>query len=223
MKIVLCGGHNEADFLIRMFRKNRRNKLVVVNEDVEECKRLSDRHNLPVYCGNPSKAYALRDAGADGADVVIALSEKDADNLVICQQAKKTFGVKKCVCIVHNPKDVEIFRQLGVDSVISSTYLVAETIERASSVENLIKTLSVEDEKIVLTELLIAEDYAVVGKAVKDLHIPVKMNISCILRKDEVLIPDGQTEIAAGDTLVLISMPEDQETLVSYLRKGKAQ
>ena len=124
---------------------------------------------------------------------------------------------------MHNPKDVEIFRQLGVDSVISSTYLVAETIERASSVENLIKTLSVEDEKIVLTELLIAEDYAVVGKAVKDLHIPVKMNISCILRKDEVLIPDGQTEIAAGDTLVLISMPGDQETLVSYLRKGKAQ
>ena len=221
MKIVIAGGHNEADFLIRMFKKQRHTSLVVINAENSYCRRLSSTHNIPVYAGDPSKTYVLSDAGAEGADVAIALTRRDSDNFVICQLAKKMFGVKKTVCIVHDPKNVEVFKSMGVDTVISSTYLVAQTIERASSIENLIKTLSVEDEKIVLTELKMAEDYALVGKALMDFKSPVKMNVSCIMRKEEVIIPDGRTVIEGGDTLVIISTPKDQAELVSAIQKRR--
>ena len=85
MKIVIAGGHNEADFLIRMFKKQRHTSLVVINAENSYCRRLSSTHNIPVYAGDPSKTYVLSDAGAEGADVAIALTRRDSDNFVICQ------------------------------------------------------------------------------------------------------------------------------------------
>lgn len=220
MRIIIAGGTNEADFLIKMFQK-KKHQLTIINEDERVCEWLSRENHISVHHGDPSKEYSLMDANIKNADILIALTPLDADNLVICQLAREVFNIKRCVCVVSNPKNVEIFKKLGLKSVISSTYLVAQTIERHSIVDNLIRTLPIEEEKIVLTEMEIDPDYSIVGKQLKDIDFPkdLEVNISCIFRDPEVIIPTGKTKIMGGDRLVVVSTPESQELLIDYVQK----
>lgn len=219
MKTVIIDGKHEADFLIKMFDK-KQNKLIVINENKEYCHYLSSVNKIPIFCGDATKQYVLDEAGIENADVFIVLREKDIDNLIICQLATKLFGVKKTVCIVSNPKNVEIFKKLGVSSVISSTYLVAQTIKRESNIENLIKTLSIEDDKIIITEIEINDDYDIVDKMIKDINIPSNVIISCILRNLDVIIPNGKTFIKVKDKLIIVSAPKDQSSIIQFIQKS---
>ena len=218
MKIVIVNGKNEADFLVKML-KNEHHKLIVVNDSKEYGNYLSLNNEIAVYIGDGTKKYVLEEAGVNEADVLISLSENDADNLVVCQTAKKIFNVKKTVCIVTNPKNVEIFKRLGINSVISSTYLVAQTILRESTIENLINTLSLEENKIIIIEIEVEKDYKIAYKMIKDIKLPRSVIISCIIRATDAIIPDGSTVIEPNDKLVIISIEKSQDSLLKIIQE----
>jgi trk system potassium uptake protein len=217
MRIVLAGGSNEADFLIRMFKK-KSHHLIVINDNVQYCEYLASTHEVDVFFGDPSKEYVLLDSGIQNADVLIALTSFDADNLVICQFAKRVFGVKKCVSIVANPKNVELFKKLGINHAISSTYLVAQNIERVSIIDNLVQSLSLDNDRIVITEIELNERSHLISKQLKDVSLPINFNISCIFRGPEVIIPNGNTTFTKHDRLVLVSLPQDQDVMIDYIQ-----
>ncbi len=219
MRIVVAGGRTQADFLIGNLIK-KKHKLVVINDDRSYCDYLASTHKIPVFIGDPSKYSVLKEAGIDGFDVLVALTYKDADNLAICQYAKRCFGVKKVICIVANPKNAELFRELGVEHVISSTHMVAEYITQATSFENLIKTMSIENEKVVITEVFVEEGYDCVGKKLMDITLPENSIIGCIIRKSsDMIVPGGSTEIKADDKLLVISSPTNQKKVLAAITK----
>ena len=220
MKIVITGGKHEADYIVNILKKEHHH-LIVINQDIEFAKYISSNNHIDVFPGDPTKAYTLSDAEAHNADVLLALSDDDTDNYITCITAKKLFHVKRTVAKVKNPKKVELFKRLGIDSVISSTYLLAQTILNESSVENIIKTLSIEDEKIVMLELGVEEEFAIVNKRLMDIKFPSNINISCIFRDPHVIIPKGDTRIKADDKLIIISTPNDQEEIIEYIQKRK--
>lgn len=221
MKIAITGGHSEAEFIIAMFKREK-NELVVINDDAEFAKKISENNGISVYWGNPTKPHILENAGVDNSDILISLCDVDTDNYVICQLGKQLFDVKKCICIVKNPKNVDTFKRLGIESVISSTYLLYQTIKGESEVESLVKTLSIEDEKIAISEIVIEASSNVCMKPLKDLRLPFKANISCIFREPEVIIPSGETVIKENDKLVVVCKREDLGTVVDYF-KGKVE
>ena len=106
--------------------------MVIVNNDRAWCEHLAARHDVPVVCGDATKRYVLDDADIEGFDLIIALSDSDADNLVICQMAQRYFDIDRQVCTVSDPRNVVVFKKLGISSVISATYTVARLIEEAS-------------------------------------------------------------------------------------------
>ncbi len=220
MKIVITGGKHEADYIVNILKKEHHH-LIVINQDIEFAKYISSNNHIDVFPGDPTKAYTLSDAEAHNADVLLALSDDDTDNYITCITAKKLFHVKRTVAKVKNPKKVELFKRLGIDSVISSTYLLAQTILNESSVENIIKTLSIEDEKIVMLELGVEEEFAIVNKRLMDIKFPSNINISCIFRDPHVIIPKGDTRIKADDKLIIISTPNDQDEIIEYIQKRK--
>ncbi|MFH0993194.1 MAG: TrkA family potassium uptake protein [bacterium] len=220
MKIVIAGGSIEVDYLIKMFRQSHHD-LIVINEDRHFCEYLSEMNNIAVIAGDPSKTFVLEDANIMNADVIIALSPKDADNLVVCQLAKRAFHVKRAIAIVSNPKNVSIFMKLGINNAISSSHLIAQTIERLSIIETLVRSLSIEDEKIVITELIIGDEASVTGKQVKDIDSSVRFNLSCIFRDPEVIIPKGDTVIRGGDKLIVVSSAIDQSQIVELLQRKR--
>ena len=160
-------------------------------------------------------------AEVNNVDVLLALTDSDTDNYITCITAKKLFNIKKTVAKVRNPKNVELFKKLGVDSVISSTYLLAQTILNESSIENIIKTLSIEDEKIVMLEIEVEEEYALVNKQIMDIKFPANINIGCIFRDPHVIIPKGNTIIKASDKLIIISTTAEQDDIVEFIKKKK--
>lgn len=218
MRIVIVGGYNKADFLIdSLLKKNH--KLVVVNEDKDYSEYLSMKYDISVVCGDPCKQYLLEEAEIDDFDILISLMEKDQDNFAICQTAKKIYNIKKVVCIVTDPKNVDIFKKLGLDTVISATYSISKLIEQASTIESLMNTLSLENEKIIMSEILIDKNYLSVGKKLAEIVFPENAIISCILRNNSMIVPNGNTVIKFGDKLFIISTPENQKEALNSITK----
>ncbi len=220
MKIVIAGGYQAADYIIKKFRSSS-NKLIVINESREVAQYLTKSNKIPVFFGAPYKYFVLDEANVEDADVFIALGKFDTDNYVACLLAKRVFNVKKCICTVNNPKNVDIYRELGIDSVVSSTKLLAHSVLNESSLEDLIKTMSLEDEQIVLTEVVMKANYQIVNKRIADINFPKTGNISCIYRKPTVIIPNGSTIILPKDKLLVVTTPKHQKDLLAFIQKVK--
>ena len=218
MKIAITGGHSEAEFIISMFSKEKHD-LVIINDDLDIANKISQDNGLNVYYGDPTKPHILKEGGIEGSDILISLCDEDTDNYVICCIAKNMLNVKKCICIVKNPKNVDIFKKLGLTSVISSTYLLYKTIKGESEIESIVRTLAIENERISITEIKISKGCSVIGKQIKELEMPVSINISCIFREPEIIIPDGNTMIMENDKLLIISEKSNLDKIVEFFKQ----
>lgn len=128
MRAVLTGGNSRIDYLLHALIANHV-AVAVVNPDKALCERLAARYDMTVVNGSPTDRPVLEDADIQGFDIVIALSDDDAENLVTCQLAKRYFSIEHQICVVNNPANVAVFRKLGIDTVIDSTSLLASAIE----------------------------------------------------------------------------------------------
>lgn len=221
MKIVIANGMHNADYIIKMFQKQRKNnKIIVINSERDACTYLSEENEIDVFYGDPFKRYVLEETNVQDADIFIALSENDTDNYVACLLAKRAYNVKKCICIVTNPKNVEVFKELGIDSVISSTYLLGETVKSESSFENIIRQLAIED-NIIMFEVEVQEDALIANKAISTINFPRTANISCIYRNPHVIIPKGDTVVQAFDRLVIVTTPAEQKSIIEFVHEKR--
>ena len=155
------------------------------------------------------------------ADVIIALGEDDIANYITCITAKRFFNVKKAICRVLNPKRVEIFKKLGIDTVISSIYMLAQAIKEEANIESVLKSIAMDDERIVISEIMVKKEYNLHGMQIMDLKLPQHMNIACIVRGDEVIIPNGRTIVDLDDRMYIVSAKADQDLLYKYLETSR--
>ena len=220
MRIIIAGGNHEADYVIKTLKK-RGNKLFVINEDPVVAKYLSSHNKVDVYTGDITKKYVYDDIEAQDFDLFVALSNNDADNYVACLLANKLFNIARCICTVSNPKNVDLFKELGINYVVSATYLLAGAIKDEISFEDIIKTMRFEHERIVLTEIQINEEYKMSNTKIMDTKFPSYANISCVYRNPEVIIPRGDTLILPNDKLLIISSPENQKKVIEFVTREK--
>lgn len=222
MKIIICGGTNQASYIIDMFKKDKRkkNNLIIINEDADYAKYLSNKFKVPVVVGDFTKTYILDDANIFGADLFITLSNSDTDNYVACLLAKNVYNVKKVISAVSNPNNVKVFKSLGIDSAISSSFLIGETIKNESNIEDVFKSLSIEDDMIKIIEVNVKGNFVICNKELKDLiDFPDFCTISAIFRKPHIIIPKGKTDIRRGDKLIIVGSTKDQDKIISYITK----
>ena len=217
MIVVIANGNLEAAYVIDSFKEDKHNKIIVINSDKEVAEYLMKRQHVSVYVGNPWRIYALEEAGVYDADLFISLSDNDTDNYVSCILAKKVFNVRKCICVVKNPDNVEIYKKLGIDSVISSTYLLTQNIKTESLEGNLIRSMNLDCNKILMVEATLLSKYRICNKAIMDIHFPPYANIAYIMRDNEFIIPKGNVVLKPRDTLVIACDKADEDSLKKYL------
>lgn len=220
MKIVIANGGNSASYIIQMF-KSRKNDLVVINSNRAKADELVKKEHVSVYVGSPFRQYALEEAGAKDADVFVSLCEKDTDNYAACILAKKMFNVKKVICVVNDPRNVDLFKKLGIDSVISSTYLLAQSIQSESSMESLIKTLSLDNNKVNVIEAVVLSRFKIANQRIMDIDFPKYASIAAIYRNFQILIPNGQIVLKPKDVLMIVTAPENHKRILSFLQEEK--
>ncbi len=217
MNVVIANGNLEAAYVIDSFKEDKHNKIIVINSDKETADYLMKHKHVSVYVGNPWRTYALEEAGIYDADLFISLSDNDTDNYVSCILAKKVFNVRKCICLVKNPDNVEIYKKLGIDSVISSTYLLTQNIKTESLEGNLIRSMNLDSNKIVMVEATLLSKYRICNKSIMEIHFPPYANIAYIMRNNEFIIPKGNVILKPRDTLVIACEKNDEKELTRYL------
>ena len=220
MKVVIADGFHEADYIISLFN-TKLNDLVVINEDEDVCRYLSSSNDIPVMKGRCTRASDLKEAGAENCDIFIALSEDDYKNYVACKTAKMLIGAKRCIAMVINPKNVQIFKELGIDSAVSATYLLGEQVRNLTSIENMVNSLSLEEEQIFIAEIRISEDLAVTGKTLREINVSELGTIASITRDGKTLIPNGHSTIEAGDKVLIVTTVENRDQIVSVFQRKK--
>lgn len=216
MNILIVGGWKKADFLLKSLL-SKKHKVTVIHDNYDYCKFLSRTHDAPVICGDGSKPYILEEANIRNSDIVIAMTPRDSDNLVICQLAKKIYGTKRTFATVSNPKNVNVFRKLGIDTVISATNVVAGIIEQIATVSEISNYMPLEEGKIGVLEIIVKENYPICDKNLMDIKFSEQAIIGCIIRGVNCIIPKGKTKILVEDKLIILSPPDVQKDVIKLV------
>ncbi|MCL1793129.1 MAG: NAD-binding protein [Oscillospiraceae bacterium] len=215
-RVLLIGGFKRTKSLAASLIK-KGYSVTAVNEDLANCKSLAEIEKLSVFNGDGSKPFILEDANAYGADIAIALTDRDDDNLVICELCKKKFKVKKTVAIISDPKKTEFFYRMGIDSVVCAINAIAGIIEQQAFMDEMTTLAPVGKGQIKIAQLPISQNAPAADKKLWELNLPKEVIIGCILRGDKGMVPRGDTRILSGDVLVLISTDEHEMAAIREL------
>lgn len=207
MKILVVGGGTLLYFLCRNLTA-KGYEVIVINRNREECIQLARQLSALVICGDGSDTGILKAAGVMAADVVLAVTPNDQDNLVICQLATLEFGVPRSVALANDPDNTEIFKKLGV-LAFSTTHLVGSLIEQRVSLDQITNLLPVDEGRVNVTEIVLAADSPVVGKCLKELNLPENALVAIVVRGNQPIVPRGADRLAGGDRVILITLPEN--------------
>ena len=216
MRIILVGGHQKPNFLAKSL-KAKGHHITIVNDDYEWCKMLANTHEVICVHGDGTKPFILEDAGAAHADTVIALTNKDATNLIVCEIAKKKFGVKNTFAIVNDPKNMSLFKELGVNKCISATLILTDVIEQEAIVDNLKSYLPMEEGKIMVCDFELDQNSPAVNKQIWQIGFPKDCIVGMIIRDDHTIIPQGSTVLQAMDKVIIVAKPEAVDRTVLLL------
>ena len=153
-------------------------------------------------------------------DVMVAATGDDEDNLVVSLLAKQEFAVPRVVARVNNPKNHWLFNESwGVDVAVSTPHQLTAMVEEAVSVGSLVRLLQLGDGQARLVEVTLAADSPAVGKTVFELAIPRDASVVAVVRDRHVIVPRGETEIYAGDEVVMLVTGEAEQEIIRILTR----
>ncbi len=205
MKIIIVGGGNVGYYLTKTLAAEN-HRIMIVETDHARCEEIAAEMNArhaEIMQGDGTNVESLREAGIFTADVLIAVTGHDQNNLVACQLAKDYFGVKQTIARVKNPKNISVFEKLGVDSVISSTEQIAGIINRELDWVDVNKLLKDKKLNMRLREVTVERNSAFENKCLKDLCLPKGLILIAVLRGEQAIIPGGETCLKTGDTMIV--------------------
>ena len=220
MYIIVVGGGQLGYHLTRALLAENHEVLLIEREAATSQKLINELGSVAVR-GDGCEASILAKAGTSRADMLIAVTGDDEDNLVACQVAKHKFAVPRTIARVRNPRNESLFRKLGVDVTVSSTNLILEHIEHEMPSHPLMHLMVMHDRSLEIVEVTIPAGSASVGRKVKDLALPAETVLSLIVRPGQKpVIPGPDTIIDAEDQIIAISPAESEEALRSSLTGG---
>src|SRR4030043_2192453 len=217
MYIIIVGGGSVGYHLCKALLREG-HEVLVMDKDGAKCENVEDEWGSVCVRGDGCEVATLAEVGASRAEVFIAATDGDEDNLVACQIAKYKFGVPRTIARVNDPKNEEIFRKLGVDCPISVTNLILEHIEEKIPNHPLIHLLTMGEEKIEIVEVKILEGSKAVGKSVKELALPSDSILALLIRiGKQPQVPTADTILEVNDRIIALTTTDSEETLQEKL------
>jgi trk system potassium uptake protein TrkA len=171
-----------------------RHRYTMVEEELEHS----------VQYGDGSELWVLERAGIERADLVIAVTGDDEDNILISQVAREKYGIDRIVARCNNPRNLEHFELLGIKPAISATDLILRLIEHEVPQYGLVHLLDLPTERLEIIELEVAAGSEAAGKPVRELGLPDGSLVISILRGGAGFVPAGDSVVEAGDEVLLV-------------------
>lgn len=201
MYIIIVGLGGIGQNLARIAVSEKHN-VVVIDTDRKRCDDAVTKYDLISVNGDATSSVILDEAGISEADAVISATGSDAVNLLVMLQAKEK-GVKNLRTIVNESDHVEFFKKMGVIMHKNPDAIVAEDIYNTMLRPSASDFISVAGGRAEIVEILIKDKMHAVGKKISDIGLPANVLVIAIERGDDVVIPDGNTVLQAGDSALV--------------------
>lgn len=216
MYIVIVGagkvGYNLAKLLL-----NSGHEVVLIEKNKERYSTLVDDLGEAIIYGDGVESNVLKEAGTNRADVLVAVTGDDEDNLVICQMAKVMFLIPRTIARVNDPQNEDIFAGLGIDATVSSTRIINSLIEQKVDATLVMPLLSLNGGNIEVVQAEISSASPLAEKQVAQIKFPPDCILIAVLRGNEIIIPRGDTLLKATDVIIGLVRKENEKALWDLL------
>jgi trk system potassium uptake protein len=215
MKVVITGAGKVGRHLAGDLAGRGHDVTLIEQDKVAAARAAQDLpEEVNVLLGDACEPYVLEEAKLMEADVVVAATGDDEDNLVTSLLAKQEFAVPRVLARVNHSNNEWMFtEQWGVDVPVSPPHILTALVEEAVTVGDVVRLLKLERGKVSLIELTLDDASRVAGKPMYELRLPLDSAIVAIIRDEHVVIPQPETVLAPGDEVMAIARPEVEDEL----------
>ena len=210
---IIIGGGGDIGYYLTKNLLNHGHEVLLLEKGASRYQTLSEELGPAVVRGDACEARTMEEVGASRADVVIAVTGDDEDNLVICQVAKKRFKVGRTIARLNNPKHSEIFQKLGIDVTVSPTRSILSLIEAELPSSRFVQLMTLKNAGLEIIEIRVPPDSPMVGRLLRDTNLPRSSNIVLIIRDKQSIFPTAETPIYANDDIFALVNREGEEAL----------
>ena len=220
MKIFVAGAGNIGRYLA--YDLGNRGHEVTLLDLSQEALDMLPGENVQTMVGDACSPQFLEQAGLRKADVLIAATGDDEDNLVASLLAKQEFAVPRVVARVNHPVNEWLFDDSwGVDLAVSPPHMLTALVEEEVSSGDLVHLLKLQRGKVELVEVRLAADSPAVDRRIEELDLPSDVTLVAVLREGHVVTCRGTTPLVEGDEVLAI-VGEQQVDVLRRLLVGEA-
>ena len=214
---VIIVGCSAAGYHLSKLLMVEQHEVVVVEKSITRCQLMWEELGSVIIQGDGTDLVDLRRAGIARADTVVAVTERDETNLVICQMAKHAFSVERTVATIRDPQNQPIFRLLGVDAVINIGDLVLGSLERSIVGGSFNHLANIREPNTFLVSMTIPDDADIVGKQLSDIEPLDHSFISVVVREDRPMPALQDLILRANDEVYAVTVSDEEATLYERL------
>jgi trk system potassium uptake protein TrkA len=213
MYVVIAGAGKVGWNLARELMA-KRHEVTVVESDRSRYLTVEQELEHAIQYGDATELWVLERAGINRADLTIAVTGDDEDNLLICQLAKEKYLCERIIARVNNPRNRQYFELLGIQPAVSATDLILRLIEHEVPSYGTVHLLDLRDEQLEIIEVEVPDGSPVIGRSIRDIELPDGALIISILREGRGFVPKADTVVQDGDEVLLVLDPglEDRIT-----------
>lgn len=216
-RIAIVGAGNVGSYVASDL-KAKGHDIVLIEQNKALVESLKGDLDVNWVNGDACELHTLDAAVLSSCDVMVAATGDDEDNLVVSLLSKQEFAVPRVIARVNHPDNEWLFTESwGVDVAVSTPHLMTSLVEEAVSVGDLVRLLPLEQGKVSLVELTLAEGSPAAGKTVGDLKMPPDCTLVAIVRDRHVIAPTTETPLQAGDEVLALASPEAEPDLTKAL------
>jgi trk system potassium uptake protein TrkA len=216
MYIIIVGAGKVGWNLARELLE-KGSEVTLIENDRERYQTVEQELEHNIQYGDASELWVLERAGVERADMVIAVTGDDEDNMLICQVAKEKYRVERIIARVNNPRNRAHFDLLGVRPVVSATDLILRLIEHEVPEYGLVHLLDLPEQRLEIIELQLPADSRAAGRRVGDLELPEGSLLISVLREGTGFVPNAETVLQPGDEILAVLDPNVEGDLTAYL------
>lgn len=207
MHILIVGGGLVAANLVKLIidDPSRDDRISLIEKDLVNCEKLANTYEIQVFHGDGTNLDILTSAGADSAELFLALTGSDEDNLIACQLARSQFHIHSPICRVNNPKNYAVIQKLGIINTFSSSLLLAKVLNQEIQHSGLYIVYDIPGNSKCIVEFSLKSSAEEANKPLKSIQFPHESRVVLVTRKE------GQAELASGETVLY---PHDRVMMV---------
>jgi len=220
---VVIAGAGKVGWNLARELMSKRHEVTVIESDRSRYLTVEQELEHAIQYGDATELWVLERAGINRADLTIAVTGDDEDNLLICQLAKEKYLCERIIARVNNPRNRQYFELLGIQPAVSATDLILRLIEHEVPSYGTVHLLDLRDEQLEIIEVEVPEDSRVIGRRISDIALPEGSLIISILRQGRGFVPTPETAIEDGDEVLLVLDPGLEDAITEQFASNRSE